>query len=118
MPPPTLRRQFASPDGLFPQNWPDPDEMNTDSSPMDDYDNRVFSNLVFPNVNFCNTLAAKGRICEAGLLLHVPADQVQEAVVCAQERGRSQEVQQNERYVLHRPSDMDEVPNFVACPCQ
>eukprot|EP00971_Amphidinium_carterae_P179690 3563761-Amphidinium_carterae.1 len=110
MPPPTLRRQLASPDGLFPQNWPDPDapdEMNTDSHllaalVLDDYDHRVPSNQVFPNVNFRDTLDAEGRIREAGLLMGVPANQVQDAVVYAQERVRSQEVQQNERYVLHR----------------
>eukprot|EP00971_Amphidinium_carterae_P018359 362094-Amphidinium_carterae.1 len=49
MPPPMIRNQFSSPDGLFAQNWPnpdEPDEMRTESHllaaiVMDDYDNRI-----------------------------------------------------------------------------
>eukprot|EP00971_Amphidinium_carterae_P172828 3425918-Amphidinium_carterae.2 len=93
MPPLTLRRQFSSPAGLFPQNWPDPDapdEMNVDSHllaalVMDDYDNRIPSDQV----------------------------QVQAAVTYAHERVETQNVQDNERYVLHRPSDIVEVSNIL-----
>eukprot|EP00971_Amphidinium_carterae_P244076 4846504-Amphidinium_carterae.1 len=69
-PPPTLRHQFNTPDGLFPQNWPDPDEpdeMNIESHllaalVMDDYDNRVPTDQVFPNIPFREMLNAEGRI--------------------------------------------------------
>eukprot|EP00971_Amphidinium_carterae_P025474 502683-Amphidinium_carterae.1 len=49
-PPSTLRQQFDSPDGVFPQNWPAPDEDISEAQReshivaaliMDDHDNRV-----------------------------------------------------------------------------
>eukprot|EP00971_Amphidinium_carterae_P046255 910419-Amphidinium_carterae.1 len=49
-PPSVLRQQFDSPDGVFPQNWPAPDEDVSEAQReshivaaliMDDYDNRV-----------------------------------------------------------------------------
>eukprot|EP00971_Amphidinium_carterae_P155344 3080872-Amphidinium_carterae.1 len=111
MPPPMMRNQFDSPDGLFPQNWPDPDEpdeMRTESLllaalVMDDYDNRIPTDQVFPYVPFRETLDAEGRIREAGLLMGVPSAQVETALVFAQERVRSRIVQQNECFILHRP---------------
>eukprot|EP00971_Amphidinium_carterae_P170749 3384017-Amphidinium_carterae.1 len=63
---------------------------------MDDYDNRILTDQVFPNMPFRDTLDAEGRIREAGLLMGVPSAQVETALVCAQERLRVQEVQQNE----------------------
>eukprot|EP00971_Amphidinium_carterae_P152257 3017731-Amphidinium_carterae.2 len=65
-----LRRQFDTPDGVFPQNWPDPDEpdeMNLEphllaALVMDDYDNRTPPDQVFPNIPFRETLNMEGRI--------------------------------------------------------
>eukprot|EP00971_Amphidinium_carterae_P120866 2394517-Amphidinium_carterae.1 len=114
----TLQNHFTAIDLKHGDKPDEPDEMNTDSHVlaalvMDDYDHQDPSSQVFSNVNFRDTLDAEGRIREAGLLLEVPANQVQQAVVYAQERIRSYEVQQNERYVLHRPSDMTEVTNLL-----
>eukprot|EP00971_Amphidinium_carterae_P138409 2742684-Amphidinium_carterae.1 len=108
MPPPVMRNRFSSPDGLFPQSWPDPDEpdeMRTDSHllaalVMDDYDNRAPTDQVFPNVPFSATLDVEGRIRE------MPSAQVESALTYAQDRRRIQEVQDNELYVVHCPSDL------------
>eukprot|EP00971_Amphidinium_carterae_P158253 3137160-Amphidinium_carterae.4 len=126
MPPPTLRQSFASPHGLFPQNWPEPDapdEMNTDthlfaalvtlSLVMDDYDNRTAGDQVFPNNDFRSTLTPEGMVREAGLLMAVPDSQVQAAVVYAHERVSRQEEERAERYMIHHPSDIMNVSQIL-----
>eukprot|EP00971_Amphidinium_carterae_P024499 482823-Amphidinium_carterae.1 len=73
-PPLTLRHQFDTPDGLFPQNWPDPDEpdeMNFESHlfaalVMDDYDNREPTDH-------------EGRLREAALNLGIPINRLDAA---------------------------------------
>eukprot|EP00971_Amphidinium_carterae_P126972 2515720-Amphidinium_carterae.2 len=100
MPPPTMRNQFQSPHGLYPQNWPDPDapgELNTDAHMMaalvmDDYDHRIPIEQVFPFVPFHEVLDPAGLIREAGLLMAMPDADVQAALTYAQERLRIQEL--------------------------
>eukprot|EP00971_Amphidinium_carterae_P191430 3798421-Amphidinium_carterae.1 len=115
-PPSEMRQQFDSPDGLFPQNWPEPDEpdeMDCESHliaalVMDDYDNQVPSDQVFPNVPFRETLNAEGRIRESARLLGVQRAQLDTALTYAQGRAYTGNVQANERFVRHVPSEVQQ----------
>eukprot|EP00971_Amphidinium_carterae_P140100 2776199-Amphidinium_carterae.1 len=115
-PPLEMRQQFNSPDGLFPQNWPEPDEpdeMDYESHlvaalVMDDYDNHVPSGQVFPNVPFRETLNAEGRSRETALLLGLQRAQLDTALTYAQERAHTVMVQANERFVRHVPSEVQQ----------
>eukprot|EP00971_Amphidinium_carterae_P079783 1578533-Amphidinium_carterae.2 len=53
---------------------------------MDDYDNRVPTDQVFPNVPFRETLNAEGRLREAALNLGIPRAQFDTALTYALER--------------------------------
>eukprot|EP00971_Amphidinium_carterae_P047791 941059-Amphidinium_carterae.1 len=115
-PPPMLRQQFTTPDGLFPQNWPVPDEGEDSNAAhhesylvaaliMDDYDNQVPPDQVFPEVPFRANLNLEGRLMEASILYGMQRTQLETAISLAQERARVLNVQDNERYARHVPID-------------
>eukprot|EP00971_Amphidinium_carterae_P275663 5469587-Amphidinium_carterae.1 len=111
IPPSVIRDRFESPDGLFPQKWPEPDgesEAQRESHVvaaliMDDYDNQVPSDQVFPNVPFRQTLDLQGRLLEASVVFGLEPDQVLEN---AQGRGIEVNIQANERFARHVPADV------------
>eukprot|EP00971_Amphidinium_carterae_P209904 4163725-Amphidinium_carterae.1 len=114
-PPPVLRQQFDPPDGLFPQNWPEPDEDISEAQReshivaaliMDDYDNRVPSTGVFPDVPFQQTLNLEGRILEASVVYGLQPDQIGSALNQAHGREVEIDVQANERFVRHSPAQL------------
>eukprot|EP00971_Amphidinium_carterae_P179717 3564233-Amphidinium_carterae.1 len=88
-PPSTLRQQFDSPNGVFPQNWPEPDEDPSEDRReshlvaaliMDDYDNRGSQeNETFPDVPFENSLSLRQRILEASIIYGVDSVEVDSA---------------------------------------
>eukprot|EP00971_Amphidinium_carterae_P311578 6192714-Amphidinium_carterae.2 len=73
---------------------------------MDDYDNRVPTDQVFPNIPFRDTLNAEGRLREVGLNLGIQRAQLETALTYARERVAVLDVQRNERFARHVPSEV------------
>eukprot|EP00971_Amphidinium_carterae_P296432 5888764-Amphidinium_carterae.1 len=72
---------------------------------MDDYDNQVPSDQVFPDVPFRENLNLEGRVMEASILYGLQRTQLETTIRLAQERERVVNVQANERFVRHVPED-------------
>eukprot|EP00971_Amphidinium_carterae_P304141 6044151-Amphidinium_carterae.1 len=115
IPPHAPHQRFDSPDGLFPQNWPEPDddpsEAHRDSHLiaaliMDDYDNQTPSDQVFANVPFAQTLDLRGRILEASVVYGLQPEQIDTALEHTQVREREVTAQANERFVHHALADL------------
>eukprot|EP00971_Amphidinium_carterae_P167295 3315060-Amphidinium_carterae.1 len=86
------RHPVDTPDGLFPQNWlepEEPDEMRTEAQllaalVLDDYDHRASTDFVAPNVPVYEELDVEARIREAGLWFELPSTQVEAALTHTQ----------------------------------
>eukprot|EP00971_Amphidinium_carterae_P012502 246025-Amphidinium_carterae.1 len=109
IPPSVIRDRFESPDGLFPQKWPEPDgesEAQRESHVvaaliMDDYDNQTPSDLAYNQVSQAMNL--QGRLLQASTVFGLQPEQVIEHV---QQRGIEVNIQANERFARHVPADV------------
>eukprot|EP00971_Amphidinium_carterae_P218215 4331516-Amphidinium_carterae.1 len=73
---------------------------------MDDHDNQIPSDQVFPNVPFRETLDLEGRMLEASVAYGLQEDQINSALRFALGREREVDAQANERFVHHAPAEM------------